>query len=67
LKAEEIHLRLLCLGAGATFLKTFDALAALSAREGVQSGNNEQMNRMRELVVSLQGNNRLSIDGTAVA
>ena len=35
------------------FLQTFGALAALSAREAVQSANQEQMNRMRELVVHL--------------
>ena len=33
------------------FPQTFGALAALSAREAVQSANQEQMNRMRELVV----------------
>ena len=35
------------------FLQTFGALAALSAREAVQSANQEQMNRIRELVVNL--------------
>lgn len=35
------------------FLQTFGALAALSAREAVQSANQEQLNRMRELVVRM--------------
>lgn len=35
------------------FLQTFGALAALSAREAVQSANQEQLNRMHELVVSM--------------
>ena len=35
------------------FLQTFGALAALSAREAVQSARQEQMNRMREMVVNL--------------
>lgn len=35
------------------FLQTFGALAALSAREAVQSANQEQLNRMHELVVRM--------------
>lgn len=46
------------------FLQTFGALAALSAREAVQSANQEEMNRMRELVVSLS---KLTKDFQAMA
>jgi GntR family transcriptional repressor for pyruvate dehydrogenase complex len=46
------------------FLQTFGALAALSARDAVQSANQEQMNRMRELVVRVS---KLTKDFQAMA
>ncbi len=37
------------------FLQTFAALAALTAEEAIDRGSREQLNRLREHVVSLQG------------
>ena len=40
------------------FLQTFAALSALTAKEAINCGNDEEMNRLRQMVVSLEDQER---------